>query len=162
MSASPNFPKELDEIKDPIDRALLREKFKLERELAHVRALLDDTPWIERFALQEEMTQWIEEHKQDPTKSQLQKFDEFERRAKPIERRLNRQIRLDSIALMDHGFDLRRQIQEIDYQRADYAFHKRIKIADDAIVGKFRAAIKLEEIRMTALSRHFAKAKAVA
>lgn len=162
MNCSPNFPKELAEIQDPVDRALLREMFVLEQELAHTQALLNDKPYLDQLDLIKENQQWHKDSEKPPTVGDLRKLHELSQRNKAIQQRLMRWKRVDQIKLMDHEFDLQQQIEKLQCERRRKALWDRTKLADDAIVGKFRAAIKLEEIRMTALSRHFAKAKAVA
>jgi len=162
MNRSPNFPKELDEITDVIDRALLRETLRLEQELAYTQMLLNDKPYLDQMDLIKESQQWLNDHTSRPTASDLEKLNELSRRSKAIQQRLNRWKRLDQIKLMNHEFDLQQQIGVLQSERRRRVLWDRTKIADDAIVGKFRASIKLEEIHLKVLSRHFAKTKEAA
>jgi hypothetical protein len=145
------------QITDPVERALQRELFRLESELAHNLHLQNDRPWKDSIELQKEAAVWMQEHANEPAKLKLKKLDEFAARSKPIERRIARWKSMDSIALMDREFDLRRQMEEIMEHRQRRAWYESRQHADDTMLAKWRVFISLEEPRFDALAKIFRK-----
>lgn len=146
------------QIEDPVERALQRELFRLETETAHLVHLQNDAPWKDAFELRHELDAWMIEHAKDPAQAKYAKLCEYEKRSKPIERRLARWRRMDLVALMDREFELTRQSEQIKEHRQSRAWYENRKRADDSMLAKWRVFIRLEEIRLDALAKHHCKA----
>ena len=142
-----------ESIKDPVDRALVREWISLQAELATVTELLDDKPFLELVNLNCEFQTWMAEHVQESAETIHAQLVRFKTRKQPIEARIRRWKKLDQIKLMDREIDLRLQIETIENFREHRAWSERRKIEDDQVLGAFRAFATISKHRMEHIFR---------